>query len=41
LMMEAITEWVFSPAVKNGRNVRCLIEQGITVQWSAGSVFST
>ncbi len=41
LMMESITEWVFSPAMKNGRNVRCLIEQGITVQWSAGSVFST
>ncbi len=39
LMATAIREWVFSPALKGGRKVRCLIEQGITVQWSAGSPF--
>ncbi len=39
LMVEAIKEWVFSPAIKNGRKVRCLIEQAITVKWSEGSKF--
>ena len=40
LIIESLKEWIFSPAMKGGRNVRCLIEQGITVQWSGGSVFS-
>lgn len=39
LMMESLRDWVFAPAMKNGKKVRCLIEQGITVQWSRGSVF--
>lgn len=39
LIIESLKEWVFSPAMKGGKNVRCLIEQGITVQWSNGSVF--
>ena len=41
LMLEYIREWVFSPALKGGKKVRCLIEQAITVQWRAGSPFST
>jgi len=40
LMVEAIKEWIFSSPTKGGRKVRCLIEQGITVQWSGGSPFS-
>jgi TonB family protein len=39
LMVEYIKEWVFSPAMKGGKKVRCLIEQRITVQWKAGSPF--
>ena len=39
LMIESMGEWVFSPAMKNGKKVRCLIEQAIAVQWSAGSQF--
>ncbi len=41
LMVGYIKEWVFSPAMKGGRKVRCLIEQGITIQWKAGSLFQT
>jgi TonB family protein len=41
IMVEYIKEWVFSPAMKGGRKVRCLIEQGITIQWHAGSPFET
>ena len=39
LMIESIKEWVFTPALKGGRKVRCLIEQGITVRWSSTSRF--
>ena len=39
LMVENIKEWVFSPAIKGGKNVRCLVQQGITVRWTAGSPF--
>jgi TonB family protein len=41
IMVEYIKEWVFSPAMKGGRKVRCLVEQGITIQWRAGSPFET
>ncbi len=41
LMLEYIKAWVFSPAMKGGKKVRCLIEQAITVQWQAGSRFET
>ena len=41
LMVEYIKEWVFSPAMKGGKRVRCLIEQGITIQWRKGSPFET
>ncbi len=41
LMVAYIKEWVFSPAMKGGKKVRCLIEQGITIQWHAGSPFES
>ena len=30
-------EWLFSPAVRRGRNVRCLVEQTVTVVWGSGN----
>ncbi len=32
-------EWVFSPAMKNGRKVRCLVQQSIVVTHSGSSPF--
>lgn len=40
VMEEFIKDWVFSPAMKGGKKVRCMIEQAITVQWTAGSPFT-
>jgi TonB family C-terminal domain len=35
-------EWVFTPAVKQGRKVRCLLQQSVTVTWRHdGTPFST
>ncbi|MES1168976.1 MAG: TonB family protein, partial [Oleiharenicola lentus] len=31
--------WVFSPAVKKGRKVRCLVQQNVRVEWSNSSPF--
>ena len=39
LMIEAIKDWVFSPAIKGGKKVRCLIEQKISVQWKTDDPF--
>lgn len=40
LMLQSIEQWVFLPALKGGKKVRCMIEQGITVNWSeSGSPF--
>ncbi len=33
--------WVFSPAVKNGQKVRCLIQQNVRVEWVSSSHFET
>lgn len=33
-------EWTFTPAVKNGKRVKCLVEQPVTVRWNAGSPFT-
>ena len=41
LMLDYIKEWVFSPAKKSGKKVRCLIEQVISVKRGAGSRFHT
>lgn len=32
-------EWVFSPAIKGGKNVKCLVNQLIWYKWSAGGPF--
>jgi TonB family protein len=32
-------EWIFSPAIKNGKNVKCLVDQLIWYKWTAGSPF--
>jgi TonB family protein len=40
IIMESVqASWVFSPAMKNGRNVRCMVEQLVTVKWTGGSPF--
>ena len=28
-------EWVFSPAVRKGRHVKCLVQRGVVFQWSS------
>jgi TonB family protein len=33
--------WIFSPAVKNGQKVRCLIQQNVRVEWVSSSHFET
>jgi TonB family protein len=33
-------EWVFSPAVKKGRKVRCMVQQLVWYKWPEGSKFS-
>lgn len=32
--------WVFTPAVKKGRKVRCLVQQNVRVVWRGGNPFS-
>lgn len=32
-------EWVFTPAVKAGRKVKCLLQQAVTMRWERGSHF--
>lgn len=39
IIVETIQEWSFSPAVRRGRKVRCLLEQNITVKWTGGTRF--
>jgi TonB family protein len=39
IIVETIQEWSFSPAVRRGRKVRCLVEQMFTVKWTGGSRF--
>lgn len=33
--------WVFSPAVKKGHKVRCLVQQNVRVEWTNASPFET
>lgn len=35
----AVAEWVFRPALKGGRSVRCMIQQELVVRFSGGSPF--
>lgn len=39
IIAEDIKEWGFSPAIRKGRKVRCLVEQPVKVVWAAGSHF--
>lgn len=32
-------EWTFTPAIKKGRKVKCLLQQSIVLKWSGGSPF--
>lgn len=33
--------WIFSPAMKKGHKVRCLVQQNVRVVWEGGSPFDT
>jgi TonB family protein len=33
-------EWAFSPAIRKGKKVRCLVQQLVWYQWSGGSPFT-
>lgn len=39
IIVEDIKEWGFSPAIRKGRKVRCLVEQPVKVMWTPGSPF--
>jgi outer membrane biosynthesis protein TonB len=33
--------WIFTPAIKNGRKVRCLVQQKVRVVWTGGTPFDS
>jgi TonB family protein len=39
IMRDVKDYWVFSPAVKNKKNVRCLAQQSVRVKWEGGDLF--
>jgi len=39
IILRTIHEWSFSPAVRKGVKVRCLLQQAVIIKWSGGSVF--
>jgi TonB family protein len=39
IMIEAIREWRFSPAILKGRKVRCWVEQMVSVKLSGATPF--
>lgn len=39
IVLHNITEWAFSPAVRKGVKVRCLLQQAVIIKWSGGSRF--
>lgn len=40
ILLESVrTQWLFTPAIKNGKKVRCLFQQTITIKWSDASPF--
>ncbi len=39
IMTQNIQQWTFSPAIRKGVRVRCLIQQSVTVVWQGGSPF--
>lgn len=40
IIAENICEWTFSPAIKKGKPVRCMIQQLVRVQWSHRDILS-
>ncbi|MBI2511060.1 MAG: TonB family protein [Opitutae bacterium] len=40
IVAKAVSEWTFSPAIKKGKAVRCMIQQQITVQMEQRDIFS-
>jgi TonB family protein len=40
IIADWISEWVFSPAIKKGKPVRCMIQQSLAVQWEQQSRLS-
>ena len=39
IVAENIKAWTFSPAVRKGKKVRCLLQQAVIIKWSCGSRF--
>jgi TonB family protein len=39
IILNNIREWSFSPAIRKGRKVRCLLQQAVIIQWSRRSQF--
>jgi TonB family protein len=39
IVLGNIKEWTFSPAVRKGKKVRCLLQQAVIIKWSGGSRF--
>ncbi|HWA27665.1 MAG TPA: TonB family protein [Lacunisphaera sp.] len=39
IIMKNILEWSFSPAVRKGVKVRCLLQQAVIIKWNSASVF--
>jgi hypothetical protein len=33
-------EWVFTPAIRKGRKVKCMVQQLIWYKWTEGSKFT-
>lgn len=40
IIVANILEWRFSPAIKNGKPVRCMVQQLVQVQWAHRDIFS-
>lgn len=40
IIAESVCEWRFSPAIRKGKSVRCMIQQQITVEMGRRDVFS-
>jgi TonB family protein len=39
IILRTITDWSFSPAVRKGVKVRCLLQQAVIIKWTGGSGF--
>ncbi len=40
ILRDVRESWVFTPAVKKGRKVRCLVQQNVRVVWRGGNPFA-